>query len=376
MKTRFTNRILFSIIILTTFSNYSCGANLYISDKNSGNEVLTAQKINTSLNYSEKKLGSFFENGKTVFRLFTPNAVKVVLHTFKNADNINSQSYEMIRDEDGVWETKLDGELNGIYYGYKVYHKNDDLKNDNLPLCVDPYAKAVATFTTFMNPRKSIVYEKDYDWQNDQWIQRDWRDLIIYEMHLRDMTAHSSSGSDYPGTYKGLIQKGKTGGIDYIKNLGVNTVELLPAQEFANMEIPFKDSLAGKFNTWNPYERNHWGYMTAAFFAPAAYYSEDWKSFQRNVWMGTTGKQVHDFKDMVKAFHKENIAVIMDVVFNHLSEYEIGNLKQIDKEYYFRLDEKGNFIAESYCGNDLKTEAPMMRRLIIDSILHWMKEYH
>lgn len=376
MKTRFTNRILFSIIILTTLSNYSCGANLYISDKNSGYEVKQLEKENTSLNFSDKKLGSFFENGKTVFRLFTPNAVKVVLHTFWKVDDINSKEYEMYRDENGVWETKLEGELNGIYYGYKVYHKNDDLKNDNLPLCVDPYAKAVATYTTYMNPRKSIVYEKDYDWQNDQWIQRDWRDLIIYEMHVRDMTAHSSSGSDYPGTYKGLIQKRKTGGIDYIKNLGVNTVELLPAQEFGNMEIPFKDSLAGKFNTWNYYERNHWGYMTAAFFAPAAYYSEDWDSFQRNVWMGTTGKQVNDFKDMVKAFHKENIAVIMDVVYNHLSEYEIGNLKQIDKEYYFRLDENGNFIAQSYCGNDLKTEAPMMRRLIIDSILYWMKEYH
>src|SRR5690606_9924182 len=85
--------------------------------------------------------------------------------------------------------------------------------------------------------------------------------------------------------------------------------------------------------------------------------------------------QVNDFKDMVKAFHKENIAVIMDVVYNHLSEYELGNLKQIDKEYYFRLDEKGNFINESYTGNDLKTERPMMRRLIIESILYWMNEY-
>jgi pullulanase/glycogen debranching enzyme len=78
---------------------------------------------------------------------------------------------------------------------------------------------------------------------------------------------------------------------------------------------------------------------------------------------------------MVKAFHKEKIAVIMDVVYNHLSEYEIGNLKQIDKEYYFRLDSKGNYIAQSWCGNDLKTERPMVRRLIIESILHWMKEY-
>ncbi len=242
-------------------------------------------------------------------------------------------------------------------------------------LCVDPYAKAVATFNTYYSPRKSIVVkENDYDWQGDEWIKRDWRDLIIYEMHIRDITAHPSSGAKFPGTYKGLTEKKITGGINYIKSLGVNTVELLPAQEFANIEIPYKDSLNGKYNHWNPYERNHWGYMTAAFFAPDGYYSDG--KLEKNKWEGASGKQVNEFKEMVKAFHNEGIGVMMDVVYNHLSEYEIGNLKEIDKEYYFRLDENGNCIAQSGCGNDLKTERPMMRRLIIESILYWMKEYH
>ncbi len=97
--------------------------------------------------------------------------------------------------------------------------------------------------------------------------------------------------------------------------------------------------------------------MTAAFFAPESYYSENVREPKLNEWSGTNAKAVTDFKDMVKAFHKEGIAVIMDVVYNHISEYEIGNLKQIDKEYYFRLDEKGNYIAQSGCGNDFKTEA-------------------
>jgi pullulanase/glycogen debranching enzyme len=186
------------------------------------------------------------------------------------------------------------------------------------------------------------------------------------------------------GTYKGLVEKGNKGGIDYIKNLGVNAVELLPSQEFANIEIPFKDSLNGKFNHWNPYERNHWGYMTAAFFAPESYYSENVRELEWNKWSGKLtdpasdgdAKAVNDFKDMVKAFHKEGIAVIMDVVYNHISEYEIGNLKEIDKEYYFRLDEKGKFLSQSGCGNDFKTERPMARRMIVESILYWMKEYH
>ncbi|MFH1194949.1 MAG: alpha-amylase family glycosyl hydrolase [bacterium] len=357
----------------------SIGETLYVLDK-STSEVskktsFIKQKQLDSV-YSSKKLGSFIEGDKTLFRLFAPNATEVILHVYDNPQNEISRNFPMTHDNDGVWEVIVEENLKGKYYGYRVAHIDDKVPIDFKPLCVDPYSKAVATYNTFMNPRKSIVYDENYNWENDSWIQRDWRDLIIYETHVRDMTAHPTSGSKNPGTYKGLVEKGIPGGIDYIKSLGINTVELLPSQEFGNMEIPFMDSLAGKFNTWNPYERNHWGYMTAAFFAPAAYYAEDWSGLKRNTWMGTSGNQVTEFKNMVKAFHKEGIAVIMDVVYNHLSEYEIGNLKQIDKEYYFRLNEDGSYIAQSGCGNDLKTERLMMRRMIIESILFWMHEYH
>lgn len=360
------------------------GGNLFISDKEI--EIKEQNKFKSEIAkrseeldkfYSDKKLGSFIENGKTTFRLFAPSAIKISLCVFHKAQDKNGDEFELSRDNDGVWEITIDKNLAGKFYGYKVYHKEKDLSNKNMPLCVDPYSKAVATKTTYMNPRKSIVVaETNYDWEGTTWIKQDWRDLIIYEMHVRDITAHKSSGAKHPGTYKGLTEKNIKGGLNYIKSLGVNTVEILPSQEFGYCEIPFRDSMDGKFNTWNPYERNHWGYMTGAFFAPASYYSEDWKNFKWNKWAGTSGKQINDFKDMVKNIHKEGIAVIMDVVYNHLSEYEIGNLKQIDKEYYFRLDDNGNFIAQSWCGNDLKTERPMVRRLIVESILNWMKEYH
>lgn len=370
MKNFFIKSII--IVITITFT----GSALYISDKSQSQlkSKTESQLKQDELDkfYSDKKLGSFVESGKTYFRLFTPNAEKVSLVIFNKVDDQKGKEYEMTRDENAVWETFLEGELYGKYYGFKVKHKDKDAV-----LCLDPYAKAVASFNTYFTPRKGIVVKEDnYDWQNDNWIQRDWCDLIIYEMHVRDMTEHQSSGAVERGTYKGLIEKGKTGGIDYIKNLGVNTIELLPSQEFANIEIPFKDSLHGKFNTWNPYERNHWGYMTAAFFAPESYYSENVRELEFNKWNGADAKAVNDFKDMVKAFHKENIAVIMDVVYNHLSEYEFGNLKEIDREYYFRLNPDGSYCAVSGCGNDLKTERPMMRRLIVESILYWMKEYH
>jgi len=366
------------ILSLITFNNPK-GSKLFIADKTKkaliDKEIVYLSKLKElDKYYSSKQLGSFVEDGKTLFRLFAPNAQSVTLITFQDLNQKNGDEFKMDRDNNGVWEVIVDGEKYGIYYGFKVIHKESSAEEKNV-ICVDPYAKAVATFNTYFSPRRAIVLkENEYNWEDDNWIQRDWRDLIIYEMHIRDATAHFSSGSSKPGTYQGLIEKGKSGGIDYIKSLGVNTVELLPAQEFANIEIPFNDSLNGKYNSWNPYERNHWGYMTAAFFAPEAYYSDGELKF--NTWSGSSAKQVNDFKDMVKAFHKEGIGVIMDVVYNHLSEYEIGNLKQIDKEYYFRLDEKGNYINQSGTGNDLKTERPMLRRLIIESILYWMKEYH
>ena len=368
------NFLIISIIILLTFT--FTGSKLYISDKSKSQLNLKTEfqlkQIELDKYYSDKKLGSFVENDKTYFRLFTPNAEKVTLVIFDKVEDWEGKEFEMIRDENAVWETSLDGKLYGKYYGFKVKHKDKDAV-----VCLDPYAKAVASYNTYFTPRKCIVVkEGDYNWQSDSLIQRDWRDLVIYEMHVRDMTEHPSSGVSERGTYQGLIEKGKRGGIDYIRNLGVNTIELLPSQEFANIESPFKDSLNGKYNSWNPYERNHWGYMTAAFFAPETYFSDNVREIEFNKWSGGDTKAVTDFKDMVKAFHKENIAVMMDVVYNHLSEYELGNLKEIDREYYFRLNPDGSYCAVSGCGNDLKTERPMMRKLIVESILYWMKEYH
>ena len=367
--------LLKSLIIVITFT--FMGSTLFISDKTKSKlskEEIEFNKKQDELDkyYSDKKLGAFVENGKTFFRIFTPNAEKVSLVIFDNVKDENGTEYQMTRDENAVWETSLEGEHYGKFYGFLVKHKDKEPV-----LCIDPYARAVASYNNYFTPRKSIlIKDNNYDWQNDKWIQRDWSDLIIYEMHVRDMTEHSSSGAKERGTYKGLIEKGRTGGIDYIKNLGVNTVELLPSQEFANIEIPYKQNYRGMFNTWNPYERNHWGYMTAAFFAPEAYYSENVRELKPHVWNGANAKAVNDFKDMVKAFHKENIAVIMDVVYNHLSEYEYGNLKEIDKEYYFRLNPDGSYQAVSGCGNDLKTERSMTRRLIVESVLYWMIEYH
>jgi pullulanase len=368
-----------NIFNLIFILNYS-GRILHLKDieKSESKSSLEAEDTTSVIQdkyFSSKKLGAWVENNKTFFKLFAPNAEKVDLVIYEKAEDTDGKVFTMIKDSSGVWETESNEVLYGKYYDFRVMHKNKE-KSEGV-LCLDPYAKAVATYNTYMNPRKGIILKEDeYNWEGDSWIKRDWSDLIIYEMHIKDLTAHPTSGSTRQSAYKALVEKGIKGGIDYIKSLGVNTIELLPSQEFANIEIPYHKHLAGKYNTWNPYERNYWGYMTASFFSPAAYYAEDWKELQWNTWMGKEGHAVNQFKDMVKAFHKEGIAVIMDVVYNHISEYETGNLKEIDSAYYFRFDNKGHYKAESGCGNDFKTERPMSRRMIIESILYWMNEYH
>lgn len=369
--------IISCILLTVLISNKIKGAELFVSDttkhKRSKKQIEFLHYLKElDKYYSDKKLGSFVEDGKTTFRLFSTSAENVSLITFKEPSDENGTEYEMKKDENCVWEVTVDAEFYGIFYNYKVRQPGKQPVT-----CIDPYSKAVASYNTYFTPRRSLVVkENDYNWEGDEWIQRDWRDLIIYEMHIRDITIDKSSGVEERGTYQGLTEEGKIGGLSYIKSLGVNTVELLPSQEFANIEIPYRDSLNGRYNTWNPYGRNHWGYMTAAYFAPESYYSERSDEIKWNTWNGTTTKPITDFKDMIKAFHKEGIGVMMDVVYNHLSEYETGNLKEIDKDYYFRLDENGKFIALSGTGNDLKTERPMMRRMIVESILYWMKEYH
>jgi len=326
--------------------------------------------------FSNKPLGANFEDGNTVFRLFAPNAFAVKLVTFTQHDDSAGLEYSMKRDNEGVWEYSLPGERIGLYYGYRVTGSKDKISMCDPSLIIaDPYSKAVVTQNNYLHPAKTLIVDANYDWEGDSWIKTPIRDLVIYEMHVRDMTAHPSSGAKQPGTYMGLVEEGKTGGIDYLLDLGINAVELLPCHEFGNIEIPYKDRSNSIYNDWNPYSRNHWGYMTSFFFAPESYYASGGNVEPGN-YCGINGQQVKEFKDMVKAFHKKGISVLMDVVYNHVSDFDLNPLKYIDKKYYFRLDAKGNFLAKSGCGNDFMSERPMARRMIIESVKYWMTEYH
>ncbi len=331
--------------------------------------------------YSEKQLGCINENENLVFRLFAPRAHKVQVIFFEEYNHESGAEFPMKCDENGVWEFSMPLSKKPKYYGYRVFGNEEKPEHfDSSVIIADPYSHAVVTHNTHRHSAKSIIIDTSYDWSDDTYVTpADHTTLIIYECHVRDMTAHASSGIAQRGTYKGFVEPHKKGGISYLKNLGINAVELLPVQEFSNLEPPYNLSetknVSGTVNTWNPYSRNHWGYMTSFFFAPESYYASD-GNLTPNEYSGIYGNAVRELKDMIKQLHKENIAVILDIVFNHVSHYDENPLKFCDKFYYFHCNENGEFISTSGCGNDFRTESPMSRKLILDCIKYWIEEYN
>ena len=315
--------------------------------------------------------GAFVEGNQTTFKIHAPRSTEVYLVIFKKPEDELGKEYPMVKNDFGDWTiTRSDVDF-GALYGYRL----SGPVNDPNIIIADPYSKATVTNNSHQHIAKSLIINEDYDWNGDQWVSIAPEDLIIYEMHIRDMTAHHSSEAYQKGTYLGLTDETQRGGIPHLIEMGINAVQIMPLQDFANVEVPFQDKNQSINNDWNPYAINHWGYMTSFFFAPESYYATDGTNKPLS-WNGTDGRAIHELKDMVKAFHNKNIAVIMDVVYNHVSQYDYNPLKYIDRDLYFRFDEKGNWSAKSGCGNDCKTESPVMRNLILESLKYWMTKYH
>lgn len=315
--------------------------------------------------------GVFLEKEKTTFRIHAPRSTRVQLVLFENPEDESGREYSMVKNDIGDWSISLNNAGVGTIYGYRLHGP----VNDSTLVIADPYSKAAVTQNNYRYIAKSLIVDDAYDWEGDEWQTINFPDLIIYEMHIRDMTAHPSSGADQKGTYLGLADENQKGGINHLKELGINAVQMLPLHDFANVEVPYKDKSLSINNDWNPYAINHWGYMTSFFFAPETYYASDGTNAPL-AWNGADGRAVHELKDLIKALHNEKIAVIMDVVYNHVSQYDYNPLKYIDRDLYFRFDENGNWTAKSGCGNDCKTESPPMRKLILESLKYWMTEYH
>ena len=336
--------------------------------------IIASLIINFSCIKSAPKIGlsygAFLRPDGIDFRLYAPSSDSVNLVIFSNPEDSIGTEFSMKHNSNGEWFTFIDSIKAGSIYGYRLFGN----KNDSNIVIADPYSKAAITQNKWKHIAKSLVIDSDFNWEGDTWKTINPRNLIIYEAHLRDMTVHPSSGVKSRGTYLGFIENKQVGGLEHLKSLGVNAVQFLPLWDFANFEIPYKRQADKFYNDWNPYERNHWGYMPTFFFAPETYYSTEGTDTPE-AWNGKTGKAVNELKELVKTLHHNDIAVIMDVVVNHVSNYDYNPLKYIDRDLYFEMDEHGNYISQC-CGNVLDTDEPVVRDYIIESLIYWMTEYH
>jgi pullulanase/glycogen debranching enzyme len=291
-------------------------------------------------------MGAVVRSDSTLFRLFAPRARSVSLYVFKDLDGPEGEAVELSLGEDFVWEVSLEGNLHGWYYQYAVEGQENDEMGYFDPgfRIIDPFARAVCGP---LGPG-IIVDEGFFDTSNHPFTPPHWHDLIIAEAHVRDLTANAPvemSGEERLG-FRGL-KKWVEDEHFYLSQLGVNAIELQPVHEFDSVE---KEAYA-------------WGYMPINYFSPASQYCAD------------PGKldQVGEFRDLVQSIHNKGMAVILDVVYNHVGEPNY--LQYLDKEYYFLLTEDGHYENYSGCGNTLDTNAPVVRRLIRDSLVHWIKAY-
>ncbi len=234
----------------------------------------------------------------------------------------------------------------------------------------DPYARGIGGRDVWgEEPIRKEGYQyrarfvaDDFDWESDRPLEIPIEDLIIYEMHVRGFTVHPSSGVKYPGTFTAIYEK-----IPYLKELGINCIELMPVYEF--------DEFANSFTNPETGERlmNYWGYDPICFFAPKAGYAAVGQAQDATL-------VADEFKSLVKELHRAGIEIILDVVFNHTAEGNengpVISFRGIDNATYYMLTPEGYYHNFSGTGNTLNCNNPIVRSIIIDCLRFWVSEYH
>ncbi len=302
--------------------------------------LVDASKLLFSLSPSEK-LGVSTQNGKTQFAIFAPRAKSVAL-VLRERANYAPRLYALARQKNGIWKTELDGNLTGYLYSYKISGDNQHGKCDfdfNEEIA-DPYAVAVL-------PQKvpALVLDRDLMPDAKPFRRIQWQNLCIVEAHIKDVLKNSAKNGERP-TYSAMRKYIKER-FNYFKECGANCVEFQPLQEFDNKSA----------------EEYHWGYMPVNWFSPSSAYAENPESFS----------QLREFAELVQAFHDEGFAVLLDVVYNHTGSP--NSLARIDKSYYFECAPDNSYMNYSGCGNDLRASSFMAKRLIAESLEHFVKKF-
>jgi isoamylase len=320
-------------------------------------------------------LGATLINGGANFSIFSRSASSIELLFFDRVDDARPSRIipidPLANRTYHYWHVFVPDVQAGQIYGFRAHGPFEPargLRFDPSKLLLDPYGRAIAVPTNYSREAarskgdntatamKSVVTDPHaYDWEGDKPLNQPWSRTIIYEMHVRGFTAHTSSGlaESKRGTYAGLVQK-----IQYLQQLGITAVELLPVFQFDPQDAP-----AGR--------TNYWGYSPVSFFAPHRAYSS------RQDPLGV----IDEFRDMVKALHRAGIEVILDVVFNHTAEGGHDGPTQCfrgldNPAYYLLCEDRSRYANFTGTGNTLNANHPMIRRMIVDSLRYWVREMH
>ena len=325
-------------------------------------------------------LGATPDAGGTNFALFTQDATAVQLLLFEAHDSV--EPFKVI---------DLDPDLNRTFYFWHIYvahvkpgngyaFRVDGPKDlhgaghrfNPSKVLIDPYGRGITSTLwdrvaacrpddNVPNSLRSIVVDlHGYDWEGDRPLNKPMSETVIYEMHVRGFTQSPSSGVEQAGTFAGVVEK-----IPYLKALGVTAVELMPVFEFDETEISGTNPLTGQRLV------NYWGYSPIGFFSPHDNYCVNPEE----------GSHLREFRDMVKALHKADIEVILDVVFNHTGE---GNhegptisFRGLDNRIYYHLEPDRQYYTNiSGCGNTFNCNHPVVEKFISECLLYWVRQAH
>lgn len=305
--------------------------------------------------YTGNDLGAVYSPKMTRFKVWAPEAESVKLNLYKQGEGDNLiEQHVMKKSVNGTYVFEKQGDCNGIYYTYTVVNHGEEQE------AVDPYTKAAG-----VNGQRGMVinlaktnpqgFELD-GYRNPEHIT----DAIIYEGSVRDFTMDESSGVFHNGKFLGLTEAnttnhfGEATALDYISDLGITHVQILPAFDFETVDEK------------NQKAQYNWGYDPDNYNVPEG-------SYAVSPYDGAV--RIQEMKQMVLALHSRGIGVIMDVVFNHTYRRDDSNLQKIVPGYYYRSDETG-YTNGSGCGNEVASDRPMAQKLIVDSLIYWAKEYH
>ena len=318
--------------------------------------------------YSGNDLGCTYTREKTTFKVWSPIATSVVLCRYATGSDgeagaKNLGTVEMTKGDKGVWSCTVEGDIVNTYYTYKV------TANGKTNEAVDIYAKAVG-----VNGDRAMVVDLDST-DPDNWdtnYQREamkLSDISVWEIHVRDFSIDVSSGVSEKnrGKYKAFTEKGTTINgegrvstcVDYLKELGVTHVQILPMYDYASVdETKVTTSLGSNYN---------WGYDPENYNAPEGSYSTN--PYDGNV-------RIRELKEMIQALHDAGIKVIMDVVYNHTYDTADSNFNKIMPDYYYKVNSDMTYNNQSGCGNATRSEGAMYNKFMRDSLKYWASEYN